>query len=290
MGLGRDPLVLAVGPFGVNSRGSMLFNDKSKRHQYLTQYLRHAARRRMPNDQTAVVIPLGAATLAFLLIGTTLSVPALIIASLGLVTAGWYAFKLKKRREPTAYERLMMEAQPVIQAMLRHADQRRLHRELDDASISVLDECARHYWQVQTVFQSTFWNSATLPVSYHGIRDNALKAADMTMDELMLLYQNSIPENVQGNKPMEFVQDALEEFVFKKPISQDFLPATFEPTRQIAEKMRELSVAADRVSQQLVGEPHVPSITNPGSSLDASLGELRQIAQAEEELRQNLSG
>ncbi|HEY0866361.1 MAG TPA: hypothetical protein VGE01_03225 [Fimbriimonas sp.] len=270
----------------------MFLPDKSKQHQQLTQYLREAARRRTLPGESVPAAVIALAMVLTLMMGLLLHTSALLMVVPLLAIVGLFAWQKTqvKKREPDAREKLQMEAKPVIETMLAHAESKRLHRELDQASVALLEECARYYWQVRQVFDSVFWTSESLPMQYAGLRDQALKAADSTMDELMLLYRNSLPERPKGTQPLEFVEDVVEEYVRKKPRTVDFIPTTFDPTRKIAEKLRLLAEEADRVSQEINAEMSLPSLTNPGSALDASIGELRQIRQAEEELRQNLGG
>jgi hypothetical protein len=270
----------------------MFLPDKSKQHQQLTQYLREASRRRVATTEAAPVALVAMSLALMMLFGYMLgSASALMVVPL-MAVIGLFAYHRSKAKpkELDARERLMVEAQPVIESMLAHAESKRLHRELDQASLALLEECARYYWQVRQVFDSVFWTDERLPMPYQQIREQALRGAESTMDELVLLYRNALPEKPRGTPPLEIVEEVMDEYVLKKPKAPDFIPTTFEPTRKIAEKLRLLSEEADRVSQEVSAEPILPSLTNPGSSLDASIGELRQIRQAEEELRQNLGG
>lgn len=269
-----------------------MFGGKAKQYPNLVNYLHQASR---PPSVGAALGALPVATAIW--IGTSwavfsgimvavghagMSVPAAFVAaSLGVLTARG------TRPAQSPQDARQAEARATADLMRKLLDLRRLHRDLDEASLTLLEECARHWSRIQSAFSTGFWVSEDLPPAYQSARDMALRAADEGMEDILLLYRPCLPGQVQNRQAFDYVEEALENYVFRAPTSNP-LPPAFGPARKIADKLQDLASEAEKMAQDVHRERVAEAPATPSNSLEASLGELRAIRQAEDELRQNL--
>jgi hypothetical protein len=273
----------------------MFWPDKRKQYPNLLQFLNETKNRKVsvtdwPMIAASAITALLAMTAASCLVSGFL-IPGSVAAVATLASiVGLVRLERRPKPEPDPARRLAGEAQPIVRSMHALAEGNKLHRQLDEATIQMLEECAHHWYRVQVVFKSPFWSSERLPPQYANLREHALSGAEATMDEVMLLHRAYMPAKVESRNAIEFIEDALDEFVFKKTRVPGNLPASFEPTMRIAEKLQTLADEAEKISRELVVDPATAASREPGSALDASIFELKQIRAAEDELRQNLQG
>ncbi len=270
-----------------------MFGGKARQYPNLVSYLHLLSRRTPPSG----VAPLDVRTAAGLAGGwvltsgiavmidqAILAIPAAIMAlGLGALTM--------RREKPALSPRAQRqeEARQVGDVMRKCLELRRLHRDLDEASLILLEECSRHWARVQAVFSTGFWSDPQLLPAYASARQQAMDAADDAMHDVLILYAPCLPVEVKGRQPMDFVEEALEQYVFKAPLNPTQPPAAFGPARKVADRLRDLADEAERIASDL----HRQRVTEPAATsgtLEASLSELRAIRQAEDELRQNLRG
>lgn len=269
-----------------------MFGGKARQYPNLATYLHHVTRKPAP---TMGRLPLSAAIGltsvwgVFTAGATLLQQPGLAIPA-AMLTFGLGALLAKgQKQEPTAKERRQDEAREVGLRMQRCLELRRLHRDLDENSMLILEECANHWSRVYGVFGSGFWNDPDLPATYASARRQALNAADEGMEDVLLLYGPMLPSEVGGRQAMDYVEEALETYVFRGQVPASHPPAAFHQAHQIALKLGDLADEAERIANDLHRE-RLSATTPTSTSLDASLGELRAIRHAEDELRQNLRG
>jgi hypothetical protein len=270
-----------------------MFDGKLKNYPNLAQYLRQEVRQRH-GSRTEAEVALGvAAAAAFVALGVlTLFFGSILVLFLGFaaMAAGFPPLAKKLRKPKTPEEMRAVEAQSVARVMLECDEKRRLHRDLDPASLELLEECARHWSRATATLDSSFWKGDELPLHYRAAREQARHAVQESMHEVMLLYRDFLPDQVTSRAPLDFVDEALTEYVFKKPNQGRFPPRAFEPVRSIADKLRMVADEVEVLSQEAIHDVGIPAPLEPGRALDATLGELRSIRQAEDELRQNLQG
>lgn len=276
----------------------MFPTDKSKQFPFLSTYLNHLGRRRAVTISVAPLslwVGLVAAEAGILFVPSALHLSWLanliltIAATASVCAVGAHVYN-KTKHVPTPEEERALLARNVGKGLQEMIRLRRLHRDLDPASLAVLEECARFWARASQAFESPYWTSEYLPIEYRVVRDQALVAVETSMADVMILYQNHVPENVSGRAPMDYVEEALETYVFKKPTTFTAPPAAFGPAREIAEKLRALAEEAERVSLEVASDPTIFAQAKPGRALDVTLGELRQIREAEAELRQHIGG
>jgi hypothetical protein len=269
-----------------------MFGGKARQYPHLVGYLHHLSRRPTPAPgglPLRAALGLGGIWSFVTVIAATqhqaeLSIPAALVC-LGL--GALYA--RGNRSAPSPRAQRQQEAREVADVMRRCLDLRRLHRDLDEGSLILIEECARHWSRVHGVFSAGFWSDPNLSPTYAAAREQALAAADEGMEDVLILYRPCLPVEVKGRQTLDYVEEALEQYVFKGQVAPVHPPAAFGPARQVADRLRDLATEAERIAGDLSRErANAPAA--PTGSLDASLGELRAIRQAEDELRQNLRG
>jgi hypothetical protein len=269
----------------------MFFEDPGKRYPNLVQALNTLARRRF-DDQTDPAAP-SVGLIGFLTAGIAFMITGSALAGLLLVTVAIAASVTigKARRKPKApVNERAKEATEVAKGMGLMLTKRRLHRDLDEGSLVLLEECARHWLRAKAALHAPFWTGSQVPLHYQAVRAQALEALDDSMDDVLLHYRGFIPEHVENRHAMDYVDEALETFVAPGRKKGYYPPPVFNPVREIGEKLRELGDEAERMANQAQLDPEVAAMSAPGRSLDETLNGLREIRQAEEELRQNLRG
>lgn len=213
------------------------------------------------------------------LAGGLLVAVAAVAAAVGL--------RRKRPAPPTAEQELAREADAVV----RRLDEqfqfdpthrfKRLHRTLHPAVAATLEECAGYHERVVAALGRGDWSHRA------AMREGALTAAKVAMDEALVLAGKTLgyaPET----RPLDAVSDALEDVGFgplvpRRPV--DPVPPAFYPARSLAEGLRELAVRCETAARQRLEDAPAPP-TTAFRHLDAALGEMRRVEEAEGELRQ----
>jgi len=261
----------------------MFSSNPVKQYPNLSRYVEYAAKqqRRDPREIWAAAL----AGMGLIALGAGLVANAMLAVGAAIPMIAGAAFLWLKRdrpgKDPISAKRA--EAIHTARVLKQMFDQRRIHRDLDEGSLALLEEAARCWIRVQTALGAEYWQDMDLPVTYVAARDQARAAADEAMMDIMRLYRQALPENVGARPAMDYVDEALEKFVFKSR-NDRMPPPEYYSARQVADKMLVLAQEAERIARE-----GVPALaTPPGHSLDVALGELRQIRQAEEELQNDL--
>ncbi len=211
-----------------------------------------------------------------------------------LCAAGIFAsrFAFVKPAEPeTPTDQLLSEAEVAAEKLKDMSTRRRLHLVLHPGVAAILNECAALWQRIQVASDKTLWQAANVEPHWLTARNDWLAASDLAMAEALVLTDKSILLRPNRHRAEEVVEDILDTYVFKRPAGNDLpLPATFQPLRELAEKMKILAEeveASTRKLNQVQGEAKEPA-ADASTRLDQVLGELRSIHQAESELGQNL--
>ncbi|MCA1948860.1 MAG: hypothetical protein LDL55_12165 [Armatimonadetes bacterium] len=193
-----------------------------------------------------------------------------------------------KARTPEA--RKLMEIRRAAAEM--HAlKKRRLVKRLGVPLASLLEEAARHYYRAQAALNGPFWTSPNLPSHWRIVREQALASAAAGMGDLLLLAHSLMSPSQEKPAWHEEVREVLDEILGKPVLSGEFVgtfPPEFEPARAIAERLRSLAEEVESATMMVLQDGSSQAVGSVGS-LDATLHELRQVRQAEDEMRQNLS-
>lgn len=274
----------------------MLFGNKSEQYPYLVSYLHETERvdlfREVRSAETtttalgvagglclwAVLVPIGkaAAFLGFapLLIG-------------GLIIAGVVNHRRRAAIRTPEFES-KLEAYRILAVLRRMLQLHRMHRDLSEAALTILDEMARLRRQVHDILELPYWQSPSLPPTLQNLKQQTLVAIDQSMIDGVLQFRNSIPTTVEARPLVSYIDEAVESFSGKAQRSAPVTEAGFNAAYRVAEKMQALRGELERLTDTkpdgLEGE--VQQI--PGGLIDDALMEIRTLRQAEEELRQGL--
>ena len=213
----------------------------------------------------------------------TLSIPAfaLIAAGAGL---GFLTFRDRKPLPLTPEQELARRADEVAKKLKEHAY---LHRALHPAVGATLEECAGYWGRVVAALDDPRW-SGDDAAHWARLREEALLAARLAMDEA-IVHAGATLVLVAPARPLDHVSDVLEDVGFG-PLVRDErerepMPPSFRPVRDLAERLRELAGRCETAAIQR-REESVEPISAAFRHLDATLGEMRQLEEAEGELRQ----
>ncbi len=270
-----------------------MFEGNPRQYPNLVRYLSHVSRRsvrEIDQGQLAPFLMLFGAVALVIGVGLHISSALFILVMLAVAVVGWLVLVRQMRRKPRTQEemfaRQVREAGSTMQQCL---EKRRLHRDLDSGSLMLLEECARYWSRIHQTLASANWDGADIPLLYRSTRDHALRAADDAMGELAIMFREQLPDQIKSRPPLDFVEEAVEKYVLPER-REVFVSPAFQPARKVADKLRTLALEAENVSARAMQDASTRSIIEPGQALDASIGEMRSISRAEDELRQNLTG
>lgn len=207
----------------------------------------------------------------------------------GLVTSalavgGFVAYDLRTRPKLDTFGK---EAKLAVEKLLMSLNRKRLHRELDPAAGSLLEETALHWNRVHAALSGPFWADDNLADHWSRVKDQALGAADRAMDEIVVLLSNALrPDNSPAWQ--RIVEEVASTYLGAEVERQSAnLPAGFAPARAIADKLRSLGDEVERLATKAQSES-VNVYQTSGGALDLCLSEIRTIEQAETELRRQV--
>lgn len=275
----------------------------SKQLPYLTEYIKYAVDwlpRHWHDELTARVIGLGLG-ISFLvgLVAMIFVRPSLHIA-VGLLTAGvsfgvyllgiYGITEARRAKEQDPQLVLRREAEQVAVRLEACLSKKRLHRDLSIEVSCLLEEASRNWHRAKTALESPYWKRADLPPHLRAVRDQSLLAIDQGMQEMLVLFATCVPAHPGSWSFGELVDEVVGQDVFSTRGRIEHISPFHEEGRAVAGKILELADQVEMVSRQLAGQELITGAPKPGSALEATLTELRQLKQAEEELRQDLRG
>ncbi|RYG49540.1 hypothetical protein EON79_00920 [bacterium] len=203
------------------------------------------------------------------------SLPLTMVSMLPVLISPYLFWHSYRSRTPE--ERQRDEALGMVRVLKGLMESRRLQRALDEASLTVMDEAARCWGRVHAALGNDAWADS----GFKMVRDQARAAANDGMEQIMLLYRGTVTATSGSWTAQSFMDEIVGTFG-RRPIDDRMPPPAYAEARRVCERMRELADETERVARET---PSAPSVTH---RLDAALGELHAIHQAEEELRERL--
>jgi hypothetical protein len=164
---------------------------------------------------------------------------------------------------------------------------KRLHRDLSPDVAAVLEEAAVQWARARAALESPYWLRGDLSPQLEQARENSMKAVERSMQELLTLFSTAVPETPGSWNFAEVVDEVVGKSVFSTPPQHRFTPFHNDAIRMV-EQLSLLADESERISRQLVSDPDIIGESRPGSRLEATLAELRQLRVADEELREDL--
>jgi hypothetical protein len=213
------------------------------------------------------------------------------VAGLGSAFASVRTFKKAKAE----VDRLDLEAAEANELLADALRRGKLQRIAYDSTTSLLEACARNWWRVRQALESPFWTSPNLPPHYKSVREQAGRAADRGMDEVVVMLRNELEVPYRSGLANRVTLSEVIEGVFGVQIPDPNaanapLPMAFKSVRQLADKLDALANDVESLTLEVAKDPAVQSEFKAEMALDLALSEVRSIQQAEDELRQNLRG
>jgi len=275
----------------------MLFEGNARDYPHLRAYLsetekrRHGARQYPPFLRTPF-LPFAVGGLA-LLLGLAVAVPVASQVFLGcaLALAGGYAgfaiWFAARNAKPIGRD-LQAETVETARTMHECLERRRLHRDIGEASMRLLEEASFQWVSLSRTLNGAGWSRSDLPEHFQRLREQALGAADAGMAEILELFRPALPSRVQSRPVSDFVEEAIEGFVFRGKRPPDFLPPTYAPARELIDRMRTLADQMETVTGEVEHSLTPEEAVSADAAIERCLATLDEIQRAEQELRQGL--
>ena len=164
-------------------------------------------------------------------------------------------------------------------------------KSIGQTTAELLEESARNWSRATTALNDPFWMNEGLPGHWSALREHALEAVDDAMGDLILLTQPYLKPITPKTDWQDVVGNVVGGLFGVSPQPDgEPLPPVFGAAREIAGKLKMLATQVEDATKQVIlDQPNSESMPS-STSLDACLGELKSIQQAEGELRQNLRG
>lgn len=204
----------------------------------------------------------------------------------------------------TASERHAKRVTDVAKVYFISIQRRKIHKELDPIAAQLLETSAFYWLKIQQLLSGSFWGSSDLSAHYHAIKEQTIQATDQAMHEALILCVDCLGEP-QRKRSAELrdaledmfsldIQDALSglkqvaradssEYAHRSPQAQ----VIFEPVREIATRLQELSIEIERISSDVIMQSQDPAQKNATAPIDLVLSELKALQQAEQELEEH---
>jgi hypothetical protein len=175
---------------------------------------------------------------------------------------------------------LRLQSASTLARLKEMVNHRRLHRDLDQLALDVLESCAESWSRVHYSMSHGAWSRHELPAHYVALRDKVRTVADDTMHEVLLAFAPLLPDHVKSRDPMDYVSEAIESLGAAPRQSPRTHASALMLSTELADKLQRLAVEAESI----VTSSQVETQLQPGSSVDSVLGQLRDLKRAEEEL------
>ncbi len=269
----------------------MLFGNKAEQYPHLIAYLRETERLdffREFNQRWSVIMSV--AVLAPFCIGVLTGVQFFGVVLVTAACAGManYIRRQKKAELFTPELESRLEAQRLFGSMRRMLALNRLHRDLSEATLSLLNEISRSRIEIKQLLENAYWKQPTLPSTYAQLRDQASAACDQAMYDAVMQFKMIIPTEIESRRPGDYVNEALETILKSPKQAYPGGEIGFDAAFRIADKLQQLRNEIDAMTSRGESENIVSPTDIPGGLLDLTMSEIRTIRQAEDELRQGL--
>lgn len=275
----------------------MLFSGRPPQYPNLVAFLDY--QRRNPTRGPKAGLPIGAIVscvlFAALLLGDRLPILKWVAMAVLIALAAYFVYQQNPLRSEAGtgksaeaaeskLRRESAESGSLMRAALNH---RRLHRDLGEPTLILLEEAGRQWARVQETLRHPFWSSSGLPVHYESIREQSVRAADSGMGEVLALFRPLLPDAHVRRPVMDFVGEAIEG-VLKKPSDADqTLPPNYDAARKVVERMQMLADELEKVTSSAAIDPSTFQERGAVPALDGAIRDIRSIGAAEQELREN---
>jgi hypothetical protein len=214
----------------------MLFGNRADRYPYFVSYLHETERidlfREFRGQETlttgtGIFAALGSFGIILLfqpLIAVIVLGPLLLMA---LVTCGIINLKRRAALRTPEFES-KVEAYQLLAVMRRMLQLNRLHRDLSESTLTLLDEIARLRGQIHDILNMPFWQQSHLSSTLMELKRQALVAADQSTIDAVLQFRNSLPMQVEARPVWSYIDEAVETFSGKANRATPFTELGFD--------------------------------------------------------------
>lgn len=216
-------------------------------------------------------------------IGILLLTPLFFIVSI----VGSFLLIPKRAAELTENELYKIEAHKLLDSLRAMEKFHRLHRDLSEASLTILDEIARLRQEIFHLLEAPFWKNPHLSETYARLRKQSMEAANQSILDAVVQFRLSIPPEVHPRHWTDMVEEFTSSFSRSRSGGR-FTEPGFDAAFDIAQKMQALKIELQEITHQAGVEKIEYSNLVPGSAIDAAMNEIRTLRLAEEELKQGL--
>lgn len=203
-----------------------------------------------------------------------------------LVVLGFWMENRRKAQPITEEERIRQQSHKVAIVMGQSMNRRRLHKELPTTASALLEHSAKHWSRTVATLSGPFWTSDALPAHWKAVREQSMAAVNTGMSELLIILAPTFKPDPRRAHWQDMVEDVMEEYVTgPRGTTEEGLPVGYDQARDIAEKLKLVSSAVEKASREVVQDESVMASYRSSAALDMALGELKNIQEAEQELR-----
>ncbi|HWD38537.1 MAG TPA: hypothetical protein VG944_06785 [Fimbriimonas sp.] len=206
----------------------------------------------------------------------------------GGVAFGYKAWTIPAKKPPSPHDELFARADEVVRKLQGLSQQRRIGQTMHPGVALTLNECAGFWRRILNVCENKMWSDAGVQPHWKHAREDWRTAADLGMAEALILADTAITLTPKKPRMEEVVQDVLETYVFPRSRGGEPLPPSFEPLRELAEKLKLLASEVEKTTRRIAEDENVDAAPTASRRLEEVLGQLRAIQQAEEELHEEI--
>jgi hypothetical protein len=253
-----------------------------RKFPYLMGYLRHLTQRTWIPTMINWGLVLGAIGAGVAIWGgISHQVTTIAAGVFALAVGGYFAVRFRRNQATNAVEDPRTErARRVAHLMVSLSQHKRLHRDLDEGSLLMMEEAARGWTRAHAALDTGAWVDPYRINTLAGLRERLRNAADAGMADIMGLYQPYLPPEAQPRAWTDYASEFVESFVKTRTPTRATIPSIFWDANEVADKLCRLAEEAERIS--LHGDPQAQPI--PGQAIDHVLGEIKVRSVAETEL------
>lgn len=247
-----------------------------------------------PSDNRSTKVAVVSTVIMVFLIGFSvmISMPWIAIFLLGplfliMSIIGGLLLNPKKPVELSENELYKIEAHKLLDSLRAMERYNRLHRDLSEASLTILDEIARLRQEIFHLLEAPYWKNPHLSETYARLRRQAMEAANQSILDAVVQFRMSIPPEVRPRHWTDIVDEVTSSFT-RSRAGAKFTEPGFDAAFDIAQKMQALKIELQEITHQAGVEKIQYDNLVPGSAIDAAMNEIRTLRLAEEELKQGL--
>ena len=192
-----------------------------------------------------------------------------------------------RMKPPTDDELYKIEAHKLLDSLRAMRRYNRLHRDMSEATLTILDEIARLRQEIFHLLEAPYWRNPHLSETYLRLRKQAMHAANQSVLDAVVQFRGNIPEVVRPRQWSDWIDESVS-LLLKSGGRSHYTEPGFDAAFDIAQKLQELKFELQSISNEAANEPLDVSHLIPGSTIDVTMQEIRNLKKAEEELRQGL--